>query len=223
MKNSNRFKFGILMILFIGFQKLVAQPQFVIQDKVVFVTNNVIQDKVVFAAKPNQGQQSEGGVIQDTIVFSTSENSGSSSSTVSLDSIHRRLLALKRGHYDKANSFSWFNPHPTNSMKMEGYDIVILTPKTNNVLAEIRFVRQKTNVWVDAKFKNPANPAEIKTVVYSESNRKATVETFGGYKYSLSINANSGRIDIIPVKAQFQEQPVLSIVEIRIYKTAKLY
>ena len=71
MKNSNRFKFGILMIVFISFQKLVAQPQFIVQDKVVFVTSSIVQDKVVFATQPNQKQQGESGIVQDTVVFAT--------------------------------------------------------------------------------------------------------------------------------------------------------
>ncbi len=223
MKNSNRFKLGILMILFIGFQKLVAQPQFVIQDKVVFMTGGSNQEKAV-AAQPNQKQQNSGVVIQDTIVFATSESSSGTPQVIKLDSIHKKLLALKKGRYEKANVFTWSNPHPTTSTNIEGYNILIIAPNLNKILAEIRFVRQKTNVWIDEKFNSSKNATDVKSVVYSEANRKATLETFSGYKFSLSINAQTGKIDVMPVlKAQVTDLHAASNAEVHIYKTGKLY
>ena len=241
MKNNQFLKFGIAIMLIIGFQKLVAQPQFIIEDKVVFVTEAMIKDKIVLANQPkspnqtntaqkkvtnasaNQNKQSESGIIEDTIVFVQSEGNGGGGRTLKLDSIHKRLVDLKKGTYEKSSAFSWYNAHPTTSARIEGYNVNIVVPNTKKVLAEFRFARQKANVWVDAKFKNPANLADIKSVVYSEQNRKATVETFGGYKYSVSINAQTGKIDIAQVKPAPTDLRVLPATEIRIYKTAKLF
>lgn len=241
MKNNQFLKFGIAIMLIIGFQKLVAQPQFIIEDKVVFVTEAMIKDKIVLANQPkspnqtntaqkkvtnasaNQNKQSESGIIEDTIVFVQSEGNGGGGRTLKLDSIHKRLVDLKKGTYEKSSAFSWYNAHPTTSARIEGYNVNIVVPNTKKVLAEFRFARQKTNVWVDAKFKNSTNLADIKSVVYSEQNRKATVETFGGYKYSVSINAQTGKIDIAQVKPAPTDLRVLPATEIRIYKTAKLF
>lgn len=241
MKNNQFLKFGIAIMLIIGFQKLVAQPQFIIEDKVVFVTEPMIKDKIVLANQPkspnqtntaqkkvtnasaNQNKQSESGIIEDTIVFVQSEGNGGGGRTLKLDSIHKRLVDLKKGTYEKSSAFSWYNAHPTTSARIEGYNVNIVVPNTKKVLAEFRFARQKANVWVDAKFKNPANSADIKSVVYSEQNRKATVETFGGYKFSVSINAQTGKIDIANVKSAPTDLRVLPATEIRIYKTAKLF
>ncbi len=227
MKNNQGIQLSILMVLCIGFQKLIAQPQFIIQDKVVFVTsNNIIQDKVVFANPPNQAKTTaSASIIQDTIVFVESQSSSSSNSTSSIikfDSIHKRLVALKKGSYEKATNFNWYKAHPTNSLNIEGYNIVIVPTQTAaKPIAEFRFIRQQTKVWVDEKFKNPANAADIKTVVYSEQNRKAAVETFGGYKFSLSIDAKTGKIDI--TKGLALDRLQLSNYEVRIYKTPKLF
>lgn len=244
MKNNQFLKFGIAIMLIIGFQKLIAQPQFIIEDKVVFVTEAMVKDKIVLANPPKssqspnqsnaaqkkvanahvtQNKQSESGIIEDTIVFVQSEGNGGGGRTLRLDSIHKRLVDLKKGTYEKANAFSWYNAHPTTSARIEGYNVNIVVPTTKKVLAEFRFARQKANVWVDEKFKNSTNLADIKSVVYSEQNRKATVETFGGYKYSVSINAQTGKIDIAHVKSAPTDLRVLPATEIRIYKTAKLF
>ncbi len=224
MKSNQRIQFGILMMLCISFQKLIAQPQFIIQDKVVFVTSSsIIQDKVVFANASNKAKSpSQAGIIQDTIVFVDSESSSNTSSVIKFDSIHKRLLALKKGSFEKANSFKWYKAHPTNSLNIEGYNIVILpaTPSAKP-LAEFRFIRQQTKVWVDEKFKKSTNLADIKTVVYSEQNRKAAVETFGGFKFSVSIDAKTGKIDIGKVASL--DRLTLSNYEVRIYKTPKLF
>lgn len=243
MKNNPYFKLCIVMVLFISFQKLSAQPQFIIEDKVIFLTSavakeklisaspakvtppptqNVAKDKVAYA-KSNQTRQSESGIIEDTIIFAQSEDNAGGGRIIKLDSIHKRLVDLKKGTYEKSSAFTWFNAHPTASASIEGYNVNIVVPNTKKVLAEFRFARQKANVWVDAKFKNPANLADIKSVVYSEQNRKATVETFGGYKFSVSINAQTGKIDIANVKSAPTDLRVLPATEIRIYKTAKLF
>ncbi|MBL7816341.1 MAG: hypothetical protein JNL70_15075 [Saprospiraceae bacterium] len=277
MKNSQRFKVGLWVMFIIMFQKLVAQPQFIIQDKVVFVTegiiqdtvvfktqnnsstpksnlkttttttqkngiiqdqvvfknqnpnardtaktqevktNGIIQDQVVFSNKPNQGQ---GGIIQDTVVFADSQNAKRTTPKVTkpvrLDSIHKHLVALKKNKtYDKANFFKWFNVHPTTSNNIEGYTIVIQsTLAPYKTFAEVRLARQKTNVWIDEKFKNASVSSDIKTITYSLLNRKADIETNGGYKLSLIIDAVTGKMTFV--------RP-LPNTEVRIYKSAKLF
>ncbi len=239
MKNSQYFTLSIMLLLNMSIQKLIAQPQFIIEDKVVFVTSGIIEDTIVFANKANQAQPviqnnkvayskstqsgKSSGIIEDTIVFANASAKSSGSPMLKLDSIHKKLTALKKGSYEKTNMFNWYNPHPTISNQIEGYNIVILVPNSNKILAEFRFARQKTNVWVDEKFKNSANPADIKTVIYSEQNRKATVETFGGYKFTVSIGAKSGNIVIGNPKVLSNDIRMLPNYEIRIYKTAKLF
>ena len=200
MKNSIIFKRILFMVLVIGFQKLVAQPQFIIQDKVVFLvpTNNA------------QGQAAaQQSIIQDTVVFA---NGNGNVAPVKFDSIHNRLKNLKKKRSVKAGDFQWFNPHPTNSLNIEGYDIVIMsTVLPTKPLAEIRFARQKANVWID-KFKKEG-ASEIKQVTYSQQNRKADIETYGGFKFSLTIDAVSGKITFIKA----------ANTEVIIYKTAKLF
>ena len=238
MKNSQYFTLSIMLLLNMSIQKLIAQPQFIIEDKVVFATSGIIEDTIVFANKAKQTNSNNtapttkstqsgksSGIIEDTIVFANASAKSSSSLILilKLDSIHKRLLALKKGSYEKTNMFNWYNPHPTISNQIEGYNIVILVPSSNKVLAEFRFARQKTNVWVDEKYKNLANPADIKTVIYSEQNRKATVETFGGYKFTVSIGAKSGNIVIGSPKVLSNDIRILPNYEVRIYKTAKLF
>lgn len=236
MKNSQYFTLSIMLLLNMSIQKLIAQPQFIIEDKVVFATSGIIEDTIVFANKAKQTNSNNkapttkstqsgksSGIIEDTIVFANASAKSSGSLMLKLDSIHKRLLALKKGSYEKTNMFNWYNPHPTISNQIEGYNIVILVPSSNKVLAEFRFARQKTNVWVDEKYKNLANPADIKTVIYSEQNRKATVETFGGYKFTVSIGAKSGNIVIGSPKVLSNDIRILPNYEVRIYKTAKLF
>jgi hypothetical protein len=219
MKNSNRFKLGMLVILFIGFQKLVAQPRFIIQDKVVFMTGNAQAEAAVAAPKPPP--PTNDSIIQDVVVFIQVPEGAPR--MIPLDSIHKKLLALKKGRYESSSLFSWYNPHPTTSTQLEGFTILIIAPQTNKILAEMRFVRQKTNVWIDLKFNKPANPVDIKSIVYSESNRKAMIETFGGYKFSFSINAQTGNIDVTPFRALATDTRLLNNAEVHIYKTGKLY
>lgn len=206
MKSNQTFKLACLMMFIIGFQKLVAQPQFIIQDKVVFVAG----------AANVQGQEAQAaGIIQDEVVFVTA-----STTVVTLDTIHKKLGALKKGTAEKAHKFQWYNAHPTSSLNIEGYNIVIMSisPLPTKPLAEVRFVRQKTNVWIDtkSKFKLSVIPSEIKNVTYTpgNQNRRADIETNSGYKFSLVIDATTGRINLI--------NALPNTVEVRIYKTPKL-
>ena len=236
MKNSQYLRLSILLLISISIQNLSAQPQFIIEDKVVFVASGIIEDTVVFANKAKQTNANykatatkstqsgkTSGIIEDTIVFANSAAKSSSSEMLSFDVIHKKLLALKKGSYEKSNTFFWYNPHPTISDQMEGYNVVIVTPISGKILAEFRFVRQKTKVWVDEKFNNSANIADIKTVAYSEQNRKAAVETFGGYKFTVSIGVKSGNIVVGNPKASTSDLRVLPNYEVRIYKTHKLF
>jgi hypothetical protein len=188
MKDNQSYKLGILVLLFLGFQKLVAQPQF------------VVGDKITFSMTPD-----------------------ATAGTIPLDSIHNKLVALKRSRYEKTNLFSWFNPHPTTVSDIEGYTILIVVANVNKVLAELRFVKQKNNVWIDEKFKNPTKNTDIKSVTYSELNRKATMETYGGYKFELSINAQTGKIEVVDVRASANNGQLLPAIESHVYKMAKLF
>ena len=118
--------------------------------------------------------------------------------------------------------FFGYNPHTTISNQIEGNNVVVIVPLTGKVLAEFRFASQKTSVWVDEKFKNSANMADIKTVIYSEQNRKASVETFGGYQFTMSIGVEPGNIVIGNTKGSTSDLRVMPNHEIRIYKTANL-
>jgi hypothetical protein len=101
-------------------------------------------------------------------------------------------------------------------MNIEGYSVVITSTTTlpAKTIAEVRLARQKTNVWIDAKFNKPSVLHEIKNVIYSQNNRRADIETFGGYKFSLTIDATTGKIGLI--------NALPNTVEVRIYKTPKL-
>lgn len=217
MKNSQGFKFAILMLVVINFQKLIAQPQFVIEDKVVFLTGQSNAEATTTAQSTKRQPKTQAGVIEDTVVFATSTN-------LKLDSIHKRLLSLKRGSYDKAGFFKWFNAHPTNSLNIEGYSIVIMsTGATPKPLAEVRFARQKNNVWIDKKFNKVGSPTEVKSITYNEQNRKANIETYSGYKFSLTIDATTGKIGIAKVLTLPNVEKLSNAEEVRIYKKAKLF
>jgi hypothetical protein len=156
-------------------------------------------------------------IHSDTFAFSIILDSVSS--PIEMDSIHNKLISLKKGRFEKADNFSWFNRHPTTAIEIEGYNILVIALNSNKILAEFRFAKQKNNVWIDEKFSNPTNPKDIKSVVYSEKNRKATFETFGGNKFELSINAQTGKISI--------DESVVSQnnlrIEAHIYKSPKLF
>lgn len=219
MKNSQSFKLIILLVFGISFQKLIAQPQFVIEDKVVFVTGQSNAEATTAQVQKRQ-PKAEAGVIEDTVVFATSGGT----QTLKLDSIHKRLTLLKRGQYEKSGFFKWFNAHPTSSLNIEGYVIVIMAtgvaPKT---LAEVRFARQKNNVWIDKKFNKVGSPTEVKSITYSALNRKADIETYSGYKFSLTIDATTGKVDVAKVLALPNAEKIANAAEVRIYRKAKLF
>lgn len=219
MKNSQGFKLAILLVFVIGFQKLIAQPQFVIEDKVVFLTGQSNAEAATAQAQKRQ-PKAEAGVIEDTVVFATSGGT----QTLKLDSIHKRLTLLKRGQYEKAGFFKWFNAHPTSSLNIEGYVIVIMaTGVAPKPLAEVRFARQKNNVWIDKKFNKVGSPTEVKSITYSALNRKADIETYSGYKFSLTIDATTGKVDVAKVLALPNTEKIANAVEVHIYRKAKLF
>ncbi len=205
MNNRQCFKLVFCMLFALSFQKLIAQPQFVIEDKVVFVAGASQS-----STPQNSLQPVVKGVIEDEVVFVASAG------IIKLDSVHKKLMNLKRTTSDKTNSFKWYNAHPTSSMNIEGYSIVITSTTTlpATSIAEVRLARQKTNVWVDTKFNKPAVLSEIKSIVYSLQNRKADIETYGGYKFSLTIDATTGQINLI--------NALPNTVEVRVFKTSKL-
>jgi hypothetical protein len=206
MNNSLFFKVVVFLVLAFSFQKLVAQPQFITHDKVVFSSGSNGSSTGTSSSGPKVE-----GVIDDAVIFVAGSPNG-----IKLDTIHKKLVDLKKTTSEKANSFKWFNAHPTTSTHIEGFNIVITstTSVPSKNLAELRFVRQKTTVWIDQKFNKPTVLSDIKHVVYSQQNRRADIETYGGYKFSLVIDGTTGKINLI--------NALPNTVEVRVFKTAKL-